>query len=289
MQKLVIPVMIVTCLAGAELVLPTSARQLVARAESAQRDQLLPPRVVRVATRATQLYWGMPEAELQRIMGVAADTAAYEDSGGKVGVLRYRLEPIPTKITISDGKVSGVALDIAGIDERALPTYGRSAWRGMHRTAVLRMMGTPAEDSFHDTFGMKLEHMIFERSGQADLSIFLINERVVAKKVGRALPLDILSFALPLTQDGAGEAIDASEGEPGSEQIRVGMKVRDVQAPFGPPKFLVPYTFKGRPAEYGVYEIGKGGSAGCFTFIDDVLVEFASLGSLPLDQILSAG
>ena len=67
------------------------------------------------------------------------------------------------------------------------------------------------------------------------------------------------------------------------------MIVRDARALFGAPKLLVPYSFKGRPAEYGIYEIGKGGSFGCFTFIDDVLIEFADGGRLPLDQILSGG
>ena len=39
--------------------------------------------------------------------------------------------------------------------------------------------------------------------GEPDVSIFLIDGRVAAKKLGRLFPIDILSFALPLAPDPA--------------------------------------------------------------------------------------
>jgi hypothetical protein len=48
---------------------------------------------------------------------------------------------------------------------------------------------------------MTAEQMIFERPGGGDVSIFLVDGRVVTKKLGRSFPADILSFALPFAPD----------------------------------------------------------------------------------------
>jgi hypothetical protein len=257
--------------------------------QTLQEDVLLPPHVERVGVRASLVYWGMSADSVERIMGTSAESEAYEGLSGNVRVFHYRLEPIATKVTFSNGKVSGLALDIAGIDERALPPYSRSAWPGMHRSFVLQMLGGPAEDRFFDRFGVKLEHMIFERPGEPDVSIFFMGERVVTKKVGRSLPPDVLGFSLPLALDPAKEETDARGPAHIKERIRVGMMVRDVQALFGTPRLRVPYSFKGRPAEYALYETAQDGSFGRFTFIDGVLCEFEEGGRIPLDQILNGG
>ena len=67
----------------------------------------------------------------------------------------------------------------------------------MDRTTVLRILGVPAADQLHDRFNMKLEHMVFERPGQPDVSIFFIGGRIVSKKVGRDLPEGILGSRCP--------------------------------------------------------------------------------------------
>ena len=74
---------------------------------------------------------GMPEADVEQTMGAAAEVATSDSAGVNIRVLKYRLSQIPTKITISDGRVSGVALDIAAADDPELPTHGRSVWPGM--------------------------------------------------------------------------------------------------------------------------------------------------------------
>jgi hypothetical protein len=282
MRKLILVAIMIMTLTGARLI-PSALAQ---RASIAQSDPLLPPRVESIATKATLLHWGMPENEVLQIMRATADIATHEGLGGKVRVLRYPLEPIPTKITILDGRVSGVALDIAVTDERALPAYGRSVWIGMRRIAVLRIMGAPREDRSYDKFGLKLEQMIFERQGQPDLSVFLIGKRVAKKQVGRELPPDIFSVSLPLAPNGSDREIDAQGGK---DKIKIGIGVRDVEAMFGAPRMSVPYSFKGRPAEYRIHETEPAGSFACFTFVDGVLVEFVDGGRVPLDQILGGG
>jgi len=258
------------------LVSPASAQQSIAN------DQPLPPHVERIATEASRLHLGMPEDEVARKMGAPTAVVPSENSGVQLRVLRYAPEPIAIKVTLSDGKVSAVALDIAGIDDPALPAYGRPIWSGIHRTAVLRIMGTPIEDHVSDSFGMKLEHMIFERPGQSDLRIFLIDGRVAGKQAGRSLPRNLFSLWLPLAPSEADREADGQSNQSGSGQIRTGMSVRDVQAMFGEQKMRVPYTVKGRPAEYRIHETASNGRFVCFTFIDDVLVSFADGGELSL-------
>ena len=285
MRKItVVPLMAIISLAEFPLVLPASAQQPPAQKESSPSD--LPPRVERIASKATLLYLDMPEDEVARTMGTPTSADSFESAGVVVRVLRYAPD---IKVTLSDGKVSAVALDVVGIDNPASPAYGRGIWSGMHRREVLRIMGAPVEYRLGDSFGMKLEHMIFERPGLPDLSIFLIDERVVTKRAGRVLPPDIFSLSLPSAPSDADRAADSQSDRSGRRQIRAGMGVRDVQAMFGEPKMRVPYSIKGRPAEYRIYETASNGSFACFTFIDDVLVGFADGGRLPLDQILSGG
>ena len=121
-------------------------------------------------------------------MGAPSQVAAADDEG-TVRVLKYSAEPIATTVTITDGKLSGVALDVAGADDPALPNFARAAWLGMDRATVLRILGMPAENHLRHCDGMNVEQMIFERPGEPDVSIFLIGGRVAAKKVGRPFPL----------------------------------------------------------------------------------------------------
>jgi hypothetical protein len=265
--------------------MPVSAQELTVPNETAQAGALLPPSIERVPTPATRLYMGMPEADVVQTMGAAAEVATSDSAGVKIRVLKYRLLPIPAKITISDGRVSGVALDISAADAPELPTYSRSVSPGMHRMAVLRILGAPAEDRFQESFGMKVEHMIFVRAGKADLTVVLIDDRVVAKKVGRALPQDIFAFSLPLATGGPDQGIE----RPRSTRVHLGMSMGDAQALFGAPKHSVDFTFKGRPAEYRIYETDRNGSFACFDFIDEVLVSFSDGGRIRLDQILGGG
>jgi hypothetical protein len=254
--------------------------------EASGTDALLPPRVDHMGVAATLLRWGMSRGDVDRIMGRPGQVNSSLSEGRDLHVLKYPTEPIATTVTIIDDKLSGVALDIAGIEDLALPTFSRSAWLGMSRSTVLRMLGTPVDDRLRDGYGMTVEQMIFARPNVPDVSIFLIDGRVASKKVGRSFPPDILSFALPLTPDPADGEIDDVADRPRDRSVRVGMEASELQALFGAPKHQVSYTFKGRPATYAIYETSPGRSFGRFTFIGGVLTEFADGGTTPLNQIL---
>ena len=266
-----------TSLLAAQLVSPVTAHEYRS-GEAPHHDILRPPRVDRVDVRARLLRWGMPSADVERIMGASAEVQAYDGPGGSVRVLSYPTEPIATIVSIHNGQLAGVRLDLAGMDERTLPAYGRPVWLGMDRATVLRILGVPADDQPHDSFGMELEHMIFARPGQPDVSVYLMDDRVVAKNVGRAVPDDILRVVLPSLHDLTAE-------EANEQLVGIGMAATQVRALYGAPKVLVNSTFKGQPVEYAIFETKAAKSFGRFTFIGGVLTEFAvsesSLSDIP--------
>jgi hypothetical protein len=216
--------------------------------EASATDALLPPRVDHLGVRATLLYWGMSRDDVDRVMGRPTAVDSFLSEGRDAHVLKYSTEPIATTVTVIDDRLSGVSLDIAGTDDDTLPTFSRMASLGMSRAAVLRMLGTPADDRLRDGFGMTVEQMIFARPNMPDVSVFLINGRVAAKKVGRSFPTDILSFALPLAPDSSDDEIDDVASPPQERRVRVGMEERELPVLLGAPKHQVNYTYKGKPA-----------------------------------------
>lgn len=286
-RDVAIALAMLTSAMGSQLPSPVLAQTWIpGEVETSQREALLPPRIDRPGVRATLLRWGMSSGDVERIMGAPQQVDSFGSEGSNVRVLKYQAELIGTTVTITDDRISGVTLDIARIDDRTLPNFSRAAVLGMSRTGVLRMLGTPADDRLRDGYGMTAEQMIFERPGGPDVSVFLVNGRVVTKKVGRSFPADILSFALPLAPDPADNEIDDVAVGPQQQRVRVGMKASQLPTLFGAPKLQVAYTFKGRPAEYAIYESSPGKSFGRFTSIDGILTEFADGGHTPLSQVL---
>jgi hypothetical protein len=242
-------VVIVTAAIGIVIAqLPATAQNRVSSKDETSQRQQPAPHIAHVPVRATLLHWGMSAADITRVMAAPRQVDAADDEG-TVHVLRYSAEAIATTVTITDGKLSGVALDVAGVEDSALPNFTRAAWLGMNRTAVLQRLGMPAENHLRDCDEMTVEQMIFERPGEPDVSIFLIEGRVAAKKVGRSFRIDILSFALPLAPDPADHDSDEFADRSKIQRVAVGMKESELRAQFGAPKLQVPYTFKGHSAE----------------------------------------
>jgi len=174
---------ILATMVSMQLMSPVMAQKSVRDVEAAGSEAILPPLVDHLGVRATLLYSGMPATDVERILGTPARADTADSEGSSIRVLKYPAEPIGTTVTITDAKLTGVALDIAGIDDRALPTFSRAAWLGMSRAAVLQMLGTPAEDHLRDGYGMTVEQMIFKRPCEPDVSVFLIDGRVAAGTV----------------------------------------------------------------------------------------------------------
>jgi len=107
-----------------------------------------------------------------------------------------------------------------------------------------------------------------------------------APEKGGVVPAPKVMEALPLLPDPADNEIDDIAGRPQQQSVQVGMTASRLPTLFGAPKLQVAYTFKGRPAEYAIYETSPGKSFGRFTSIDGVLTEFADGGHTPLSQVL---
>jgi hypothetical protein len=107
-------------------------------------------------------------------------------------------------------------------------------------------------------------YQLFERPGEPDVSIFLIDGRVAAKKVGKSSPTDILGFALPLAPDPAGDEGDEIADGSQKQLVAVGMRGSELRVLFGAPKLRVHYAFKGHAAEHAIYETSPGKSFGRF-------------------------
>ena len=222
----------------------------------------------------------MTAAELTSIMGDASKATSWVDGGIEVRRLDFPAGPIHSKVTLKDGKVSSVVLDVFRVDNGALPAFSRQAWPGMIRSAVQRALGAPI-DVIHQTFfGIKLDQLVFQHSGEPEVSVFFVADRVVAKSVGRSIPPEIFQVDLPSPPD-------LASGEP-IKFPQVGMAASDVEALLGPEKFHVDYTFNGRSACRAIYATRARNSFTSVTFVDGVLTETEDLGRLP-DEVFQAG
>ena len=237
----------------------------------------LPPRVDVVPVPVSRLHLGMTASEVTRIMGNAAKTESTVVGGIEMRSLDFTAGSIPSRITLTNGKVSRVALDVFRVDKDDLPGFSRRAWPGMISGAVLRILGTPVDVRHYMFFGIKLDQLVFQRSGQPEVSVFFVADRVVAKTLGRGIPPDVFHVNLPSSAE------SVSEDEIPFAQA--GMTTGDVQALYGAVKLRVDYTFNGRPASHVIHETRDGHSFASFTFVDGIVTEFEDIGHLPEDEI----
>jgi hypothetical protein len=236
---------------------------------------LLTPHVDVVPVAASRLRLGMAAAEVTRIMGEAAKETNYLANGMEMRRLTFSAGPIASKVTLARGKVSAVVLDVFRTDNDDLPAFVGRAWPGMHSTAVRRALGDPAEIRQHLFFGIKLGQWVFRRRGQPDVSVFFVDDRVVARALGTSIPSDIFRVALPLPPDPTSE-------EP-LQTPQAGMSESEVKALYGAVKLRVDYSFNRRSASRTIYETHAGGSFVSFTFVNGIVTQFEDLGRLPDD------
>jgi hypothetical protein len=280
-------VAILAAMACTQLISPAIGQTCALRETPAVEEEALqPPHVDYVSVRASLLHWGMSAADVERIMGPPAPASSVSSNRGDLRILRYADEPIAATVSITNDKVSSVLLDIAGVEDLMLPAFSRAAWLGMSRASVLQLLGIPCENRVRHAYGMTVEQLVFKSSSGSEVSIFLIDDRVVTKKVGTAFPSDVLGLVLPFPPDPPVSEVQNVSVWPKEQRVQLGMKARDLQTMFGVPKLLVDYRVKGRPAAYAIYETTPNISFGTFTLINGVLTAFADGGSTPLSEIL---
>ena len=112
----------------------------------------LGPSVEFVEVRASRLHLGMTAAEVTAIMGQATKTSDYRNAETALQILGFSEEPIRSKVTLTNGRVSHVVLDVFRVDQDELPAFTRVAWPGLNSATVLRLLGTPYDVRNHAFF-----------------------------------------------------------------------------------------------------------------------------------------
>ncbi len=232
-------------------------------AAAAQSGAPEPPHVELMTVPAGQLHLGMTEQEVVRIMGEPARVVGYDAAGISGRKLEF-FGVIPSTVTLSDGKVSHVKLDVFRVEKDDLPAISRKAWPGMASGSVRRSLGEPSRICHYTFFGIKLGQWVYDTLGEPEVSVFFAPDRVIAKTLGRRIPQDIFQVRLP-----------APQPSDWAEEPRAGVAVAEET------KLHVDYVFNGQSASRIIFERRAKGSVTGFTFVDNRLVEFENLGRLP--------
>ena len=233
-----------------------------------------PPTVDHVATPARQLDLGMTAGQVLRIMGEPTRTTAFSMDGRAQSKLEFT-DGVPTRIILSDGKISSVRLDVFRPDKTDLPAFGRAAWPGLAESVVRHVLGEPIEIHHHNLFDINVDQWVFVRAGQADLSVFFRAGRVIARAIGREVPNDLFRVELPSPPN--------AEGEGRMLAPRLGMTTTDVEALYGAPRYRVDHVFNGQPSSHAVYEVSERRTFTALTFVEGVVTELEDLGRMPDD------
>src|SRR5262249_36315875 len=211
------------------------------------------------------------------IMGNAAKTERTVVDGIEIRSLDFAAGAIPSRSTLMNGKGSRVALDGVRGGKDDLPRVSRPAGPGIISGPVLRILGSAIDVRHHMFFGIKLDQLVFQRSGQPEVSVFFVADHVVAKALGRGIPPDVFHVDLP----SSAESVNEDE----MQFAQAGMTTSDILALYGAVKLRVDYTFNGQPASHVIYETRDGHSFTSFTFVDGIVTEFEDIGRLPEDEI----
>jgi hypothetical protein len=272
-----------TIVSAAALVLATAGLSSAAigqtSTETTADAMLLRPTADFAAIRESQLRLGMTVAEVTSIMGDATKTVSYVNHASvPMQTLEFSTGPIRSTITVANGKLSGLALDVFKVKRDDLPAFTRPAWPGLHSSAVVGLLGNPSETRHHTYFGIKVDQLIYRRPGEPEISIFFVESHLVAKGLGQGVPTDIFRVVLPSPSDTAAEDSD-------ERSIGIGNTASSVKALYGVARLDVEYRFNGQSAEHAIYETQPGGSFVDVTFVGGVVTEFADIGRLPDDPI----
>jgi hypothetical protein len=216
----------------------------------------------------------MPEEDARRVLGELAKVTDFVTGGTETSKLEFS-GPVPGQVVLFDGKVSRVTLDAFGMENDALPSFLRKVWPGLADIAVRRVLGEPANVLHHTFFGIDVDQWVFARAGEAYVSVFFRDGRVIAREVGRGVPANLFRVDLPSPPE--------PEREVRMPTPRVGMMASDIATLRGPVKYRVDYVVNGQGASRVVFEPrGKGTFAGV-TFVDGVAIGLEDLGRLPDD------
>jgi hypothetical protein len=239
----------------------------ITHASAALAPEHDPEVALHVDMRVTALRAGAQAAEVERVLGQPTAASVIEESGGDHRVLLYGAEPVRTRITITDARVTSIALDLVSIDKAALPPQARLVRPMMLRNGVLTLLGKPeADNKSMSAAGIEIEQMRFSRASEHPFTVFLADGLVVDVRLGNEAPPDILRVVLP------GPIPDASMGT----DLRIGLSLEQTASLLGVAAWMpIQSKFKGQPVLYATYHERSGNRLVSVTFTGGMLTAFS--------------
>jgi hypothetical protein len=209
------------------------------------------------------LHAGSTAAEVERALGrptVVADLGGPESGDA---ALVYTNEPVRTRVVLSAGKVTAIALDVVYVDPTSLPARARAIKATMRRGGVLGLLGAPAADRRWTEAGRDIEQMTYGKTDQ-EFSVFLADGLVVDVRPGDQAPSGIASMLLPTP------VADAAVGG----QLTIGLSPTQASPLLGSRVSDIRFALKGQPVEYASYRERDGADLVTVTFIGGVVTAF---------------
>ena len=220
----------------------------------------------RIELRVSLLHAGAEAADVERVLGRPTTTKVVEESPGDKRMLVYEEEPVRTKVLLTDGRVTAIALDLPHIDITLLPAHARMVKPMMVRAGVLALLGRPNAEERWTVSGLAIEQMMFARADQAEFSVFLADGLVVDVRLGAEKPTNITHVVLPAAIP------DASVGS----DLSIGLNPNQAAPLLGPTAWAATTsTFKGQAVLHATHIERDGHRLVSVTFTGGTLTAFA--------------
>jgi outer membrane protein assembly factor BamE (lipoprotein component of BamABCDE complex) len=225
----------------------------------------------RVAIKASQLYQGMTKTEVEKIMGKPTDTKTFPNPDFKLEILTYLREPIITKVSLIDGRMTGLTAQAKIVtDNSNVPPFARAVEIGMSRKALVKLLGKPFRSEPSQVSSITFERLTFRtKDNQQQATIIMKDGFVEAVNKKFEYSPQILSVVLPKEPSMPQNTSEA-------ERIRIGMNPDQVVAIFGKPSEVQasPLLEEQQVTDW-VYSSLKTNASTRFTFTNGVLTRFA--------------
>jgi len=209
---------------------------------------------------------GAAAAEAERVLGRPTATALFDGAVGADRALIYGDGPARTRVTITSGRVSAIALDLLAIDAATVPARARMVKPMMRRGGVLALLGRPAENETRIGSGVALEEMRFATAGEPDFSLLLADGVVVEVKPGGGERPALPRLTLPAAIS------DAAVGQ----DLRIGLSPSQARSLLGPPVWPATIaTLAGQPVLHATHHERGGSRFVSLTYVGGALTAFA--------------
>lgn len=227
--------------------------------------------IERVALKASQLYQGMTKAEVEKIMGKPTDTKIFPNPDFRLVILTYHREPIITKVSLIDGRMTGLTTGAKIVtDNSNVPPFAKAVEIGMNRKALVKLLGKPFRSEISQVSSITFERLTFRTKDNLQQATIMMKDGLV-ETVNRKFEYSpqILSVVLP-------EEPSMPKNTSEAERIRIGMNPDQVVSVFGKPSEVQSSpTLEEQQVTDWIYSSLKTNASTRFTFTNGVLTRFA--------------